>query len=67
MRVIALIMVRNGIDYINSCLSHLIENGIEIAVIDQSSDDGTYEICQKFSDDGLFLLKRIEYPGYRRS
>ena len=42
MRVIAVIMVRNGIDYIDSCLSHLIENGIEIAVIDQSSDDGTY-------------------------
>ena len=67
MRVIALIMVRNGIDYIDSCLSYLIENGIEIAVIDQSSYDGTYAICQTISNDGLFLLKRIEYPGYRRS
>ena len=65
MRCVAVILVRNGVDYIERCIKHLIENGIEMAVIDQSSDDGTYEMCQKFMEDGVFLLKRIEYPGYR--
>lgn len=64
MRCVAVIMVRNGVEYAEKCFTHLIENGIEIAVIDQSSDDGTYEICQTFFDDGLFLLKRVKYPGY---
>jgi hypothetical protein len=57
-------MVRNGAEYAEKCITHLIENEIEVAIIDHSSDDGTYEICQTFSEDGLCFLKRIEYPGY---
>ena len=64
MRVIAVIMVRNGVEYAEKCISHLIENGIEVAIIDQSSDDGTYEVCQSFINDGVCKLQRISYPGY---
>lgn len=64
MRCVAVIMVRNGVEYAEKCFTRLIENGIEIAVIDQSSDDGTYEICESFREDGLFSLKRVEYPGF---
>lgn len=64
MRCVAVIAVRNGVDYVRQCISHLIENGIEVAVIDQSSDDGTYEICEEFKNNGLCALRRIDYPGY---
>lgn len=64
MRCVSVIAVRNGIDYIENCIKQLINNQIEIAIIDQSSDDGTYEVCKRYKDDGVFLLKRISYPGY---
>ena len=64
MKVIAVIMVRNGADYAEKCISHLLENEIEVAIIDQSSDDGTYEICQSFVGNGVCELQRIKYPGY---
>lgn len=64
MRVVAVIMVRNGAEYVTKCISHLLENGIEIAIIDQSSDDGTYEICQTFLNNGICNLQRIEFPNY---
>jgi len=64
MRIIAIIMVRNGADYAEKCILHLLKNGIEIAVIDQSSNDGTYEICQSFVGNGICELQRIKYPGY---
>ncbi len=64
MRCVAVIAVRNGADYAKKCITYLIENGIEVAVIDQSSDDGTYEICQEFKNDGLCYLKRVEFPGF---
>ena len=64
MRCVSVISVRNGIDYIEGCIKQLIENQIEIAIIDQSSDDGTYEVCEKYKDDGVFILKRTVYPGY---
>lgn len=64
MRCVAVIAVRNGVDYVRQCLTHLIDNGIEVAIIDQSSDDGTYEICEEFKNNGLCVLKRMDFPGY---
>lgn len=64
MRCVAFISVRNGIEYIQTCLSHLVSNGIEVVIIDQFSTDGTYEVCQKFLSDGVCRLERVSYPGY---
>ena len=64
MRIVSIIAVRNGADYIEGCLEHLLSNGLEVAVLDQMSNDGTYEICQQFKGDGLCHLSRYEYPGY---
>ncbi len=64
MRCVAIIMVRNGIDYVEHCISHLIKNQIEVAILDQSSNDGTFEVCEKYLGNGVCYLQRIEYPGY---
>lgn len=64
MRCVAFISVRDGIDYIEKCLSHLICNGVEVVIIDQSSTDGTYEACQKFLGNGVSKIERVLYPGY---
>ena len=64
MRVVAVITVRNGIDYVEKCITHLINNKIEVAIIDESSTDGTYEICESFLGSGLCKLQRVAYPGF---
>jgi len=64
MHIVAIICVRNGAHYVDNCLNHLVANGIDVAVLDQMSDDGTYELCQKFLGNGLCHLSRFEYPGY---
>ena len=39
-------------------------NGIEAAVLDQMSEDDTYELCAGFKGKGLCHLERYDYPGY---
>ena len=64
MRVVAVITVRNGIDYVKQCITHLIKNKIEVAIIDESSTDGSYEVCETFLGSGLCELQRVDYPGF---
>lgn len=63
MRCVAIIMVRNGERYVDSCLSHLARNHIEFAIIDHSSTDNTYELCLNYKDKGLCHLSSIDYEG----
>ena len=44
MRVVAVLAMRNERPYLGNCLSHLIENGIEFAVVDNGSGDGSAEL-----------------------
>jgi len=64
MRCVAVIAVRNGLDYARKCIQHLNNNNIEVAIIDQSSDDGTYDICKEFLNNGVCEIRRIDYPGF---
>jgi len=64
MRIVAIIAVRNGANYAAGCLQHLAANGIEAAVLDQMSHDGTYELCAQFKGKGLCHLERYPFPGY---
>ena len=63
MRCVAIITVRNGASYVENCLDHLFSNGIEAAVIDHDSSDGTYELCESFLGNGLCYLGRMPYNG----
>lgn len=63
MRCVAIIMVRNGADYVHHCLSHLSEQGMEFVVLDHGSDDGTYDLSREFQGNGLVDIQRIPYEG----
>lgn len=64
MRVVAIIMVRNGEQYVNGCLSHLQDQGIDAAVLDHGSTDNTYDLCQSWLGQGICYLQKIPYQGY---
>lgn len=63
MRIVAIVMVRNGVDYVENCITHLLSNNIEVAIIDHGSDDGTWEACEKYLSHGLCHLSYAEYEG----
>ena len=46
MRVVAVLAIRNERPYLANCLSHLIENGIDFAVVNNGSTDGSIELLQ---------------------
>jgi glycosyltransferase involved in cell wall biosynthesis len=46
MRVVAILAVRNERPYLSNCLSHLLKNGIDFAVVDNGSTDGSTELLQ---------------------
>jgi glycosyltransferase involved in cell wall biosynthesis len=64
MRVVAIIAVRNESRYIERCCRHLVEQGIEFAVIDNDSTDDTREIVGRFAGHGLVHLETRAYDGF---
>jgi glycosyltransferase involved in cell wall biosynthesis len=46
-RVIAILAVRNERPYLANCLNHLIDNGLDFAVIDNESTDGTRALLRE--------------------
>lgn len=46
MRVVAVLAVRCERPYLSNCLSHLIENGIDYAIVDNGSTDGSAELLR---------------------
>jgi hypothetical protein len=59
MRVVAVLAVRNERPYLSNCLSHLVENGIDFAIVDNDSVDG----CAELIHDRRFAP---HLAGYRR-
>jgi hypothetical protein len=47
MRVVAVLAVANERPYLANCLSHLIANGIDYAVVDNGSTDGSAELLRE--------------------
>jgi hypothetical protein len=46
MRAVAILAVRCERPYLSNCLSHLIENGIDFAIVDNGSTDGSTELLR---------------------
>lgn len=63
MRCIAIIMIHNGLPYVDRCLRHLFAQGIEVAILDHGSTDGTYERCMSDLGGGICHLSRVPYDG----
>jgi glycosyltransferase involved in cell wall biosynthesis len=50
----------NDEDITREVIDHYISQGIELVVLDHMSNDGTYEICKHFADDGKIKLSRYQ-------
>jgi GT2 family glycosyltransferase/glycosyltransferase involved in cell wall biosynthesis/2-polyprenyl-3-methyl-5-hydroxy-6-metoxy-1,4-benzoquinol methylase len=62
-RVLAVMTAYNEADVIRQTLSHLIAQGAEVHLVDNWSDDGTYEIAREFLGRGLAGLERFPAGG----
>jgi len=60
MKIIAIIPTYNEADIIEEVIQHLLSQKLEIIVLDNFSNDGTFEICKKFSDQGLLKLSQFK-------
>lgn len=63
-RVVALMTVRNEARYLDRCLAHLIDQGIDVCVIDNDSTDETLAIANRWLGRGVFRIEHLAYPGY---
>lgn len=64
LKVVAILAVRNEIDYLKICLSYLASNNIKIVIIDNDSEDGTEEFCMSFSKKHLITYEKYPYKGF---
>lgn len=63
MRIVALLAVRNEEYYIEKCLSHLYEQGVETCVIDNDSTDKTLKIVKDFLNRSVFRIVSLPFNG----
>ncbi|MGB5217988.1 MAG: ATP-binding cassette domain-containing protein [Smithella sp.] len=63
-RIVALLTVRNEALYLDRCLRHLYEQGIETCVIDNESTDSTLEIAHKYLGHAVFRIETQPFPGF---
>lgn len=63
MRVVALLAVRNEELFLERCLEHLHQQGIETCVIDNGSTDASVEIAQAFIGRGVLRIENLPFNG----
>lgn len=63
MNIIAILLVRNEELYLRVCIDHLLNQGLQVAVIDNESEDRTSDICRSFSNRDLVHYETAPYPG----
>ncbi|SMP50639.1 ABC-type polysaccharide/polyol phosphate transport system, ATPase component [Desulfonatronum zhilinae] len=63
-RVIALLGVRNEAVYMERCLRHLYEQGVQTVIIDNDSTDETTNIARQWLGRGVIGIERFPYPGF---
>lgn len=63
MKIIALLAVRNEAAYIETCLRHLIAQGLQVILIDNESNDDTVSLSEKFLNKGLLAIETLPFEG----
>jgi glycosyltransferase involved in cell wall biosynthesis len=63
MRIVALLTVRNEAHYLETCLRHLISEGVEICLIDNDSTDSTLKIAKDYLGKGVSRIERLPFTG----
>jgi glycosyltransferase involved in cell wall biosynthesis len=59
MRIVGMIPVYNESDIIEQVIRYLISQGIQLVIIDNGSNDGSYETCRKFVGAGVLQIERL--------
>ena len=62
MRIVALLAAYNEERFIDGCLDHLIGQGVEAYLIDNSSTDRTVEIAESYLGRGLIGIETLPRP-----
>jgi len=63
MKITAILCVRNEAKYLRTTLDHLVKNGIQIALIDNDSNDESKSIFE-FYEDSIVSMTTLPYKGY---
>jgi hypothetical protein len=64
MNIVRILHVYNEVDIIRQNLEWYINDGIETIILDEGSNDGTYEICQSYLGKGVIKIDRILRQEY---
>jgi glycosyltransferase involved in cell wall biosynthesis len=59
MRIVAIMYCYNEQDVIAQTVDHLLDSGLELVVVDNGSDDGTYELLAERRGRGVVHLERM--------
>ncbi len=63
--IIAILAVRNERPYLQACITHLLNNGVQVFVLDNGSTDGSLEVLKdQESCPGFRGWEAFPYPGY---
>jgi len=63
-RIAAIVCARDEAVHIGRCLDNLIADGIEVILIDHSSQDSTVEIARKYLGCGLLAIEKLPWLGH---
>ena len=63
MRIVAILASYNEQRYIQVCLDHYLQQGIEVYLLDNDSTDNTLEIARNYLDKNLIGIERIPRHG----
>lgn len=63
MRVVAVLATYNEERFIAGCLEHLIGQGVEVYLVDNSSTDTTLEIAERYLGRGLIEIEELPRAG----
>ena len=63
MRIIGILAAHNEELFIESCLKHHLDQGIELYLVDNESTDGTVTIAQKYLGQGLVGIESLPRRG----
>ena len=64
LRIVALLAIRNEALYLEKCLEHLYQQGVEVCIIDNESTDNSLNIAKSFLGRGVFRIETYSYNGY---
>jgi radical SAM protein with 4Fe4S-binding SPASM domain len=62
-KVLAIVSSYNEVDVIESVISDLIRQGVDVYLVDNWSDDGTFEAAEQFLGKGLAAMERFPEAG----